>query len=249
VSKFRKAETGMTLAEHLAEVRHRFLICAVTIVLFGVISFIFYPHILHFLQSPYCDARRRVHGHFVGRCTFLVTAPLDGLNLRIKIGFFGGLLAASPVLFWQAWRFITPGLKAKERKYIIPFVSCSLVFFFAGMAVAYFSFGHAIQFLESIGGNSLLTEYNPNQYLTLLLLMLFIFGVTFEFPVVLVALELVNMVTPKQLLHFWRYALIGITIVSAVFTPSGDPLSMLALALPLTIFYFIAIGVGKLLKK
>jgi sec-independent protein translocase protein TatC len=79
--------------------------------------------------------------------------------------------------------------------------------------------------------------------------MLFIFGVTFEFPVVLVALELVNMVTPKQLLHFWRYALIGITIVSAVFTPSGDPLSMLALALPLTIFYFIAIGVGKLLKK
>ena len=117
------------------------------------------------------------------------------------------------------------------------------------MVVAYFSFAHAIQFLESIGGKTLLTEYNPNQYLTLFLLMMFIFGVTFEFPVVLVALELVNIVTPKQLLHYWRYALIAITIASAVFTPSGDPLSMLALALPLTVFYFLAIGVGKLLKK
>ncbi len=249
MSKFRKAETGMTLAEHLAEVRHRFLISTITVMLFGVVAFIFYPQILHFLQNPYCDARPRIHGRLVGHCVFLVTGPLDGLTLRIKIGFFGGLLASSPVLFWQAWRFITPGLKAKERRYIIPFVSCSLVFFFAGMTVAYFSFGHAIQFLESIGGKSLLTEYNPNQYLTLLLLMLFIFGLTFEFPVVLVALEMVNVVTPSQLLHYWRYALIGITVAAAVFTPSGDPLSMMALAIPLTVFYFVAIGVGKLLKK
>ena len=131
----------------------------------------------------------------------------------------------------------------------MPFVVCSLVFFVAGMAVAYVSFAHAIQFLESIGGKTLLTEYNPNQYLTLFLLMMFIFGVTFEFPVVLVAMELVGVVTPKQLLHYWRYALIGITVASAVFTPSGDPLSMMALAIPLTIFYFLAIGVGKLLKK
>jgi sec-independent protein translocase protein TatC len=235
----------MTLAEHLAEIRHRFLVSAIAVSLFGVVAFIFYPQILQFLQEPYCAARDAAHKG----CTFLVTAPLDGLTLRIKIGFFGGLLAASPILFWQLWRFITPGLKAKERKYIVPFVAASLVFFIAGMTVAYFSFGHAIQFLESIGGKELLTEYNPNQYLTLFLLMMFIFGVTFEFPVVLVALEMVNIVTPKQLLHYWRYAIIAITVASAVFTPSGDPLSMLALALPLTVFYFFAIGVGKLLKK
>ena len=235
----------MTLAEHLAEVRHRFLISAITVSLFGVVAFLLYPQILHLLQEPYCAARDAAHKS----CVFLVTNPLDGLTLRIKIGFFGGLLFSSPVLFWQFWRFITPGLKQRERRYIIPFVSASLVFFISGMAVAYFSFGHAIQFLESIGGKSLLTEYNPNQYLTLFLLMMFIFGVTFEFPVVLVAMEMANIVTPKQLLHFWRYALIAITIASGVFTPSGDPLSMLALALPLTVFYFIAIGVGKLLKK
>jgi len=119
----------------------------------------------------------------------------------------------------------------------------------AGILLAYFSFGHAIHFLKSIGGSSLITEYNPNQYLTLFLLMMFIFGLTFLFPVVLVALELVNIVTPRQLLRGWRYAVIAITIAAAVFTPSGDPLSMAALGGPLVVFYFLAIGVGKLLHK
>jgi sec-independent protein translocase protein TatC len=242
MSRFEKAATGMTLAEHLGEARRRFLISAATVVILGVVAFAIYPQILHVLQKPYCAATP-------GHCKFLVTNPLDGLSLRIKIGFFGGLIFSSPVLFWQAWRFVTPGLRAKERKYAIPFVAFSLFFFAAGITVAYFSFGHAIAFLESIGGKSLITEYNPNQYLTLFLLMMFIFGITFEFPVVLVALELVGAVTPRQLLRAWRYALIAITIVSAVVTPSGDPLSMLALALPLTVFYFFAIGIGKLFRK
>ena len=242
MSRIKKAAAGMTLAEHLAEARRRLLISAATVLVAGIVAFLLYPQILHILQKPYCAATP-------GHCKFLVTNPLDGLSLRIKIGFFGGLLFSSPVLFWQAWRFITPGLKSKERKYAIPFVASSLFFFIAGIAVAYFSFGHAITFLESIGGKSLITEYNPNQYLTLFLLMMFIFGVTFEFPVILVALEIVGVVTPRQLLKSWRYALIGITIASAVFTPSGDPLSMMALALPLTVFYFLAIGIGKLLRK
>jgi len=232
----------MTLAEHLAELRRRFLVIAVAVLVFGVLGFVFYPHILKVLQNPYCSA---VPGH----CKFLVTNPLDGLTLRVKIAFFSGFVVSSPVILWQAWRFITPGLKARERRYIIPFVTCSLVFFCAGMLLAYFSFAHAIHFLKSIGGSSLITEYNPNQYLTLFLLMMFIFGLTFLFPVVLVALELVNIVTPKQLLRSWRYAVIAITVASAVFTPSGDPLSMAALGIPLVVFYFLAIGVGKMLHK
>ncbi len=232
----------MTLAEHLAEARRRFLISAGAVLALGVVAFLIYPSILHVLQKPYCAATPR-------HCKFLVTNPLDGLTLRIKIGFFGGLLFSSPILFWQAWRFVTPGLKAKERRYAIPFVATSILFFAGGIAVAYYSFGHAISFLESVGGRALITEYNPNQYLTLFLLMMFVFGVTFEFPVVLVALELAGVVTPRQLLRSWRYALIAITVASAVFTPSGDPLSMMALALPLVVFYFLAIGVGKLLRK
>lgn len=242
MAKFRRAESGMTLAEHLAELRHRFLVIAITIAAFGVLGFVFYTHLLRILQDPYCSA---VPLH----CKFLVTNPLDGLTLRVKIAFFGGFVAASPVILWQVWRFITPGLKSRERRYIVPFVSASLLFFSAGIVIAYFSFGHAIQFLKSIGGSTLITEYNPNQYLTLFLLMMFIFGLTFLFPVVLVALELVNVVTPAQLLKGWRYAVIGITVGSAVFTPSGDPLSMCALGVPLIVFYFLAIGLGKLLHK
>ncbi len=242
MSRFRKAASGMTLAEHLAEARQRFLISAATLLVFGVVSFLIYPSILHILRQPYCAATPH-------HCVFLVQNPLDGLTLRIKVGFFGGLLFSSPVLFWQVWRFITPGLQAKERKYAVPFVAVSILFFASGVAVAYFSFGHAIKFLQAIGGSSLLTEYNPNQYLTLFLLMMFIFGITFEFPVVLVALQMAGIVKPQQLLHAWRYALIAITVASALITPSGDPLSMLALALPLTAFYFLAIGVGKLMRK
>lgn len=242
MSKFRHAQSGMTLAEHLTELRHRFLVMVSCVTVFAVVGFIFYPHLLKILQDPYCAA---IPGH----CRFLVTNPLDGLTLRVKIAFFGGFLVASPVILWQTWRFITPGLKAKERRYIIAFVTASLVFFGAGVVLAYFSFTHAIHFLKDIGGSTLLTEYNPNQYLTLFLLMMFIFGLAFLFPVLLVALELANVVTPRQLLHVWRYTVIGITIFSAVFTPSGDPLSMCALAVPLIVFYFVAIGLGKLLHK
>jgi sec-independent protein translocase protein TatC len=150
---------------------------------------------------------------------------------------------------WQIWRFITPGMKAKERKYAVPFVAASIVFFAAGVLVAYFIFGQAIQWLQSIGGKTLISHYNPNQYLSLFLLTMFIFGLTFLFPVILVALELAGLVTPKQLLKSWRYAVIIITVAAAVFTPSGDPISMLILAAPLVAFYFLAIGVGKLFKK
>ncbi len=232
----------MTLAEHLAEARQRFLISSASIIVLGIAAFMLYSPILRILQQPYCHAEP-------GHCLFLVTNPLDGLTLRIKIAFFGGLLFASPIVFWHVWRFITPGLKAAERRYAVPFVSASFTFFAAGVVVAYFSFGHAIKFLQSIGGNTLVSYYNPNQYLSLFVMMMFIFGVTFEFPVVLVALELARIVTPRQLLHSWRYALIAITIAAAVFTPSGDPLSMLALAVPLTAFYFLAIGVGKMLRR
>ena len=242
MSNFRKAASGMTLAEHLAEARRRFLLSSLALVVLAIVAFLIYPQILRILQEPYCRALPR-------HCTFLVTNPLDGLTLRIKIAFFGGLLFSSPVLFWHTWRFITPGLKARERKYAVPFVLASITFFAAGVAVAFFSFGHAIAFLQSIGGHSLVSDYNPNQYLGLFLMMMFIFGVTFEFPIVLVALELAGLVTPAQLLRSWRYALIAITIASAVFTPSGDPLSMLALATPLTLFYFMAIGIGKLMHR
>lgn len=232
----------MSIGEHLAEARKRLLIAIGAIILGGIVSFIAYPQILHWLQSPYCQ----LDPH---HCTFYVTGPLDGLTLRIKIGFFGGLLLASPVVFYEIWSFITPGLKQKEKRYVIPFVGASVFFFVAGCAMAYYSFGHALKFLQAIGGHELTQIFSPNAYLGLILLMMMAFGVTFEFPVILVSLELAGVVTPAQLLRGWRWAVIGIAIASATLTPSGDPFSMFALMTPLLFFYFGSIGVGKLARK
>ncbi|MBW4030639.1 MAG: twin-arginine translocase subunit TatC [Acidobacteria bacterium] len=242
MAKARDTESGMTLAQHFAEARRRFLICVAITAAMAVVSFVIYPSLLRLLQHPYCQVDPR-------HCNFLVTNPLDGITLRVKIALFGGLLFATPFWLWHTWRFVTPGLKARERRYALPFVLGSMVFFFGGVVTAYLVFKKTIQFLVSIGGSSLTSYYNPNQYLTLFLLMMLLFGLTFEFPVVLVALELARVVSPAQLLRSWRYSVIAIVVFSGVITPSSDPFSMFALMIPLVVFYFLAIGLGKLLHR
>jgi sec-independent protein translocase protein TatC len=240
--KDRPKPDAMTLAEHLGELRRRIMISVISFVIMATLAAVFYGHLLHFLQEPYCKVNHN-------NCQLYVTSPLDGLSLRIKIAAFGGLILSSPVLLFQVWRFITPGLKANEKRYAIPFIVASILLFLGGCAMAYLIFPHALQFLKSVGGPTLKQIYNPNQYLSLILLMMALFGLTFEFPVVLVSLELAHVVTPAKLLSWWRWAVISITLVAAIFTPSGDPLSMLALAVPLTLFYFIAIAIGKIFGR
>ena len=235
-------EATMTLAEHFREIRRRLLVCVAAVLVLGVVSFFFYDQILAFLREPYCRAN---HGH----CTLYVTSPLDGLSLRVKVALFGGVFLAIPVLLYQLWRFVTPGLKKKEKRYVIPFLAASVVLFVAGAALAFFGFEHALIFLAQIGGPGLEQIYNPNSYLMLILLMMLVFGLTFEFPVLLVGLELAGVVSSRQLLAWWRWAVIGITVASALFTPSGDPFSMLILMVPLIIFYFAAILIGKLVGR
>ncbi len=240
----KRAIAGMTLGEHLVELRTRLMISVGSVaVLALLVGWLGYHEILNILSEPYCKLSTAKN------CSFLATAPTDGLTLRIKIGFFGGLFMASPIIFYEAWRFIMPGLKKNEKKYVIPFVFASITFFSAGAVVAYFSFEHALRFLQSVGGSQIHADYQPNNYLSLILLMMLIFGLTFEFPVVLVSLQLVNVVTPRKLMRGWRYAIIAIVVLAGVFTPSGDPFSMMALAVPLIFFYFASAGVGKLLGK
>lgn len=238
----RPSPDAMTLTEHFRELRRRLIICVVAFLAAAGVAAVFYNGMLSVLQHPYC----RINPH---DCGFYVTAPLDPLSLRVKMAAFGGLVLASPVILWEIWRFITPGLRRDEKRYAVPFVTASVVLFLAGCATAYFTFPHALHFLIAVGGPKIQELLNPNSYLTLILLMMVLFGLTFEFPVVLVALQLTRVVTPAQLLHSWRWAVIGITVVAAVFTPSSDPFSMLALAVPLVAFYFLSIGIGKLFRR
>lgn len=233
---------AMTLVEHLGELRRRLIISAAAFGLAVVVSVVLYEPILHLLLRPLCSVNR-------GRCTLYVTSPLDGLSLRIKIAAFGGLVLSSPVILWEAWRFVTPGLKAGEKRFAVPFVVAAVTLFVAGGAVAYFTLPHALGFLKAVGGPDLHEIYDPIPYLGLIILLMGLFGIAFEFPVVLVSLQLARIVTSAKLLSWWRWAVIVITLIAAVFTPTSDPFSMLALVVPLVLFYFVAILIGKLLKR
>ena len=258
--KDKPSANSMNLSQHLGELRHRLVICAIALAMTTLVAVIAYEPILHFLIRPLCDVDAVGAHSQVGTsrslitssgstCNLFVTSPLDGLALRVKIAMFGGLVLASPVILFQLWRFITPGLESKERKYAIPFVGASFMLFLLGAATAYTTLPHALGFLKSVGGPNLQAIYDPIPYLGLILLMMTLFGLTFQFPVILVSLELARIVTPGGLLRSWRWAIIIITVVAAVATPSSDPFSMLALALPLIVFYFVSIGIGKLLGR
>jgi sec-independent protein translocase protein TatC len=237
----RLSPQSMTLVEHLTELRRRLLVAVVAFTLFAVVCFVLYPHILSFLKSPYC--------HVTRHCTLYVTGPLDGLSLRVKIAAYGGLFLSSPVVLWELWRFVTPGLYTNEKRYTFAFVASAVTLFCAGAVLAYVTFPHALRFLASIGGPSLQQIYDPNRYLSLVLALIAVFGFTFEFPVLLVGLELGGVVTPARLASWRRWAIVGIVALAAVITPSGDPLSMLVLAVPLYGFYELSILVGKLLLR
>jgi sec-independent protein translocase protein TatC len=238
----RPSADAMTLGEHLAELRRRVLISAFAFTVGAIVAFVVYPQILHFLQEPYCRVAP-------GRCKLYVTAPLDGLSLRIKLASYGGLFLASPVILWELWRFITPGLHRNEKRYAVPFVVSSLVLFIFGAFLAFVAFPHALQFLQNIGGPTLQQIYNPNNYLGLLVALMLVFGLTFEFPVILVSLELVGVLTPQKLSSVRRWAIVGIVVFAAVITPSGDPFSMLALAVPMYVFYEASILIGRFLRR
>jgi len=241
-SEARPEPNAMTLVEHLTELRRRVVVCAVAFMITATVAFLLYNWILAFLKHPYCQ----VAPH---HCGFYITGPLDGLALRVKIAAYGGLVLASPVLLWEFWRFITPGLNPKEKKYAIPFIVASIALFLLGSLVAFVTFPHALGWLDSIGGPSLTEILDPTKYLSLIVLLMTVFGLTFEFPVLLVSLELAGVLTPKQLSSFRRWAIVLIVVVAGVVTPSSDPFSMMALAIPLYLFYELSIVVGKLVRR
>jgi sec-independent protein translocase protein TatC len=251
---------AMTVGEHFGELRYRLIVSVSAFAAMAIVAVFAYEPILHLLIRPLCgvDASLGHHvatsagplvGHNGSSCNLYVTSPLDGLSLRVKIALFGGLVLSSPILLFQVWRFVTPGLRARERRYAVPFVSASFVLFMLGALTAYVTLPHALGFLRSVGGPNLQAIYDPIPCLGLIILMMTLFGLTFQFPVVLVSLELARVVTPAKLLRSWRWAVIAITVVAAVATPSSDPFSMLALAVPLVAFYFISIGIGKMLGR
>ncbi len=237
----------MSLVDHLSELRRRVIISTIAIALGAVVGFLIYNPVLSFLQAPYCDLKAKKG--LPGTCNFVITDPLEGVTTRFKVSAYLGLAFALPIVLWQVWRFITPGLHPKEKKYAIPFIASSVALFALGALIAVLTFPQALSFLISVSGDKVETLFGPARYISLYTLIMLAFGVAFEFPVVLVFLQLANVLTPRKLLKAWRMSVVGIFVVAAVITPSQDPYSLLGMALPMTLFYFGSIGIGKLLGK
>jgi len=162
---------------------------------------------------------------------------------------YGGVILAMPIILWQVWRFIVPALHSREKRYAIPFILSSLVLFLLGGFLAYITLEPALEFLISWSGEGVGQVFQVSRYVRLVGLMVGAFGVGFQFPVLLVFLQIAGVVTPHQLLRGWRYALLAVVVVAAVITPSGDPISLAALAVPMAILYFIAIGIGTVFER
>ena len=242
-SEARPTPDAMTLFEHLGELRSRLIVCLVGFVVGGGVTYGLYNPVYDALQHPYCTAVRELHRH---NCSLFITQPLEGFTARLNVSAYGGLIIALPIIMW---RFVTPGLKANERKYALPFVFATVLLFAAGGAVAYFIYPRALEFLIGSSGPHTTSILSPSSYIGLLGALVLIFGIAFEFPVVLVALELAGVITSAGLRSFRRWAILLITLFSAIITPSSDPFSMLALALPMVVFYEASILIGRLLKK
>ncbi len=231
----------MSLVEHLAELRRRLIISAVALVAGGIVAFLAYNVILDFLLGPYKSV--------TGKDTLVITDPLEGFATRLKMAAWGGFFLASPVVLWQLWRFITPGLHKREKRYAIPFIVASILLFICGAVVALLTFEPALSFLVGVGGENLETFFTPTKYLGLITMMILAFGVAFEFPIVLVFLQLAGVITSSRLRRWRRPTAVIVVAVAAVITPSGDPYSLFAMAVPMYLFYEGAIVVGRLLKK
>ena len=249
-AKARKAKAvandgRMPLLEHLFELRDRIIKIAIAVAVGAVVGWFLYPQIFDVLVDPYCD----LQGSSLDDCRLLQTEPLEVFSVRLKIAGYAGIAMAMPVILWQIWRFITPGLYPHEKKYAVPFVISALLLFFLGAGLAYYTLPKALDFLVDIGGEGFDTQFRPAPYFQLITYMMLAFGVGFEFPIVLVFLQLAGVVTAQALRSTRRYAIVGIVVLVAVITPSGDPYSLAILSIPMYLFYEASIVIGLLLTR
>lgn len=237
------SEVRMTLSEHLFELRRRLFLSALAIAVCSVGAYILYDHLQTFLVTYYRNATGIKDDKFIS------LSPLEGLATRLRLCGYVGLFGASPVWIWQAWRFITPGLSDKEKKYAIPFLGSSVILFIMGAVMGLVTLPAGLDFLYSAAGSQVKQFNSLDKFVSLVSLVVVAFGFSFLFPVVLVFLQLVRAVTSKQLLKGWRYAIVSVFVLAAFITPSQDPWTLLAMALPMITFYFASIGIGRLMKR
>jgi sec-independent protein translocase protein TatC len=219
----------MPLFDHLAELRRRVAIALIAIALGTVVGFVLGPRIIEVLKAPY------------GEAPLLLLAPGEGFFITLKVAIATGIVLGMPVILFELWRFVSPGLTSDERRMARPWVPLALVFFAAGVSVAYFVLPFAIAFLSSFGTGELQNAWTADGYFGFVATMFLGFGLVMEYPIVLVLLSKVGIVTSARLRSSRRYVVIVFAIVAAVATPGGDIISPFVLGMTMYALYELSI--------
>jgi len=235
----------MPLREHLREFRKRLILAAAGIFVGAILGWYLYPKAFEALQQPILDASARqdqdVKVNFAGLAT--------ALDMQLKMAIVIGIVVSSPWWLYQLWRFIAPGLKARERRYTIGFLGASIPLFFGGVALAVWIYPHAAQILLDFtpeGGSNYL---DAQMFISFAMRLILAFGLAFVFPVVMVALSAAGIVKSRTWLHGWRWAVFIIFVFAAIMTPTPDAITMIIMAVPMVGLFFAAVFVAKLFER
>lgn len=231
----------MTVIEHLEELRRVLIISLIAWGAATVIGFILSQAVLGLLLGPFHQV--------VGPEKLNYAAPIDAFMLFFKIGIFTGLVISSPIILWQVWTFVAPGLRRNERRFAVGFVVSGVLLFAMGIGFAFFAMPLALRFLTGIGSSELHYLAFADKYINFVLILIAIFGITFELPLAMTMLGLAGIVSTAMLrrnrFKFW----IGIFAGAAMVTPGGDPFTPTLLAIPLIILFEISILVIRALRR
>ena len=205
----------MSLIEHPEELRRRIIIIVIAIVAGAVIGFIFSGQVLDLLRAPLPSAYDTIY----------FTGPADAFGVYVKIAGFIGIALAMPVILFQVWRFVTPGLTSRERRFIWPVMVAAILLFTLGIIVGYAIIPYALNFLLGFARPGLQPLLTIDGYIGFVTTMLLAFGIVLEFPIVLVGLARVGILSYRRLAAQRRLIIVGITVFAIVVTPGGDPIS------------------------
>lgn len=230
----------MPLLDHLRELRTRVVKSASVIALGSVVGWFFYNEIITKLSEPVCDLKAAQETGADNCGALYINGVLGPLNLQIKVAILAGIIISAPIWLYQLWAFIAPALHRKEKRNSIFFIVAATPFFAAGAYLGYTILPIAVEVLFGFTPDALNNLVKFDDYLDFVMRAILLFGIAFELPVFLITFNLIGFLSGKAILKPWRGWVFGITLFVAGFTPSADPLSMLALAIPLILLYLLS---------
>lgn len=229
----------MSLIEHLEELRRRVIVIVIAVLAAAVLGFVIAKPVLNLLRAPLPDEFS----------TLYFTNPAGAFGAQLKIAGFLGIALAMPVILFEVWRFVTPGLTPRERSFVWPVILAALLLFVLGVVIGYVIIPYALTFLLAFGGDTLTPLLTVDEYIGFVTTMLLAFGLVLEFPIVLIGLARVGVLNHRRLAAQRRWAILAIVVLAIVLTPGGDPISPLILSGVMFLLFEGSLFVIRLIRR